>query len=81
MNDTKKLKDKVMNKVSDIPVVPLFMPESSFVIMVASVPLYKFDCLESAKRVFEVMLDIDPLVVVSLVANVKHGDDKETSDV
>ena len=72
---------KIMNKIFDTPAIPLFMPESRFVIMVASVPLYEFDCLESAKRVFDKILDFDPLVAVSLVVNVKHGDNKETSDV
>lgn len=72
---------KIMNKIFDTPTIPLFMPESRFVIMVASVPLYEFDCLESAKRVLDKILDFDPLVVVSLVVNVKHGDNKETANV
>ena len=75
------INQKIMNKIFDTPTIPLFMPDSRFVIMVASVPLYGFDCLESAKRVLDKILDFDPLVVVSLVVNAKHGDNKETSDV
>lgn len=70
-----------MNKIFDTPVTPFFMPDFRYVILVGSVPLYGFDCIESAKRVLDKILDFDPIVVVSLVVNVKHGDNKETSDV
>lgn len=56
-------------------------PNFRYVILVSSVPLYGFDCLESAKRVLDTILDFNPLVVVSLVVNSNNGDDKETSDV
>lgn len=70
-----------MNKIFDTPATPLFMPDYPYVILVGSVPLYGFCCLESAKRVLDAILDYNPLVVVSLVVNVKYGDNKETSDV
>lgn len=70
-----------MNKIFDTPAAPIFMPDFLYVILVGSVPLYGFYCLESAKRVLDTMLDYNPLVAVSLVVNVKYGDNKEASDV
>lgn len=77
----KILNRKVMNKIFDTPAAPIFMPDFLYVILVGSVPLYGFYCLESAKRVLDTMLDYNPLVAVSLVVNVKYGDNKEASDV
>lgn len=70
-----------MNNIFDTPSPTLFMPDYPYVILVGTVPLYGFFCLERAKRVLDAMLDYNPLVVVSLVVNVKCGGDKKTSDV
>lgn len=70
-----------MNKIFDTPVVPISMPDYPYVILVGSVPLYGFYCLESANRVLGIMLDYNLLVSISLVVNVKYGDNKETSNV
>lgn len=70
-----------MNNIFDISSAPLFLPDYPYVILVGSVPLYGFYCLERAKRVLDAMLDYNPLVAVSLVVNVKYGDNKGTSDV
>lgn len=70
-----------MNNIFDTPATPFPMPDFRYVILVGFVPLYGFDCIESAKRVLDKILDFDPIAVVSLVVNFKHGDNKETSDV
>lgn len=70
-----------MNKIFDTPATSFFMPDYLYVILVDSVPLYGFNCLESAKRVFDIILDYNPLVVVSLVFNAKYANNKETVNV
>ena len=70
-----------MNKIFDTPATSFFMPDYLYVILVDSVPLYGFNCLERAKRVLDTILDYNPLVVVSLVFNARYANNKETVNV